>query len=86
MNVSTCEIVDTVFDEYTPKIMQHSSAPRETVHQLKEMRTRLTSLLYDQYYQNTSRFMRSIDIDDVIHSSPPRERMIKKMEPKTPAK
>ena len=86
MNISTLEIVDQVFDEFIPKLCKLSSYPQEMTKELKEMHNRLSSLLYDQYYHNTSRFMRSIDVEDMLSSSPPATQMIRKIEPNTPLK
>ncbi len=86
MYISTSEIVDKVFDEFMPRIMKLSSNHRETSMEMKEMHTKLSGMLYEQYYNNTSRFMKSIDVEDMLGSSPPRTQMIKKMEPKTPLK
>jgi len=86
MNISTLEIVDQVFDEFLPKLSKLSSHPKEISRELKEMQTKLSTLLYNQYYQNTSRFMRSIDVEDMLSSSPPTTQMIRKIEPNTPLK
>jgi hypothetical protein len=86
MNISTLEIVDQVFDEYIPKLSKLSSHPQEINIELKEMQSRLSTLLYAQYYQNTLRFMRSIDVEDMLSSSPPRTQIIRKIEPNTPLK
>jgi len=86
MNISTSEIVDQIFDEYIPKLLQLSSHKEETDIQLKHMHQKLTKHLYNQYYNNISRFMSSIDLDDILCSSPPQEQLIKKKEPNTPQK
>lgn len=87
MNISTSEIVDQIFDEYIPKIVQLSSHKKETQIQLNQMHKKLTEHLYSQYYNNISRFMPSIDLDDIfLSSSPPREQLIKKKDPITPQK
>lgn len=86
MNISTTEIVDQVFDEYTSKILRLSAARTETIGVLREMHTRLIELLYNQHYNNVSRFMNPIDIDDSLCSSPPRSQCIRKIEPYTPQK
>ena len=86
MNTTTTEIVDQVFDEFTAKILARSAVQADTITVLKEMHTRLIELLYNQYYNNVSRFMNPIDIDDVLCSSPPKSQMIRKLEPFTPQK
>lgn len=86
MNYSTSEIIDHVFQEYTTKIVSLSAKPRDTEGKLNEMKESLMERFYTQYYNNTSRFMTSVDLDDVFSSSPPKEQMIKKYVPDTPQK
>lgn len=86
MNVSVSEIVDQVFQEYTPKIAHMSSKPKLIEQKMNEMKTDLMQRIYAQNYNTTMRFMIPVDLDDVFSSSPPRERMIQKCVPETPQK
>ena len=87
MNISTLEIVEQIFEEYIPILTQLSSHKDETHIQLTNMHKKLTEQLYRQYYNNISKFMLSIDLDDILlNSSPPREQLIKKKQPNTPQK
>lgn len=89
MNLSTPEIVDSVFQEYTPKLVQLSNpgTKKEMETSIREMHSKLMNLLYQQYYNTTSRFITSIDVDDVLSSSPPRASIIKQtVVPNTPLK
>ena len=89
MNLSTPEIVDNVFQEYTPKLLVFSNpgTKKEMESSIREMHSKLMDMLYKQYYNNTSRFITSIDVDDVLSSSPPRASIIKTSAvPNTPVK
>jgi hypothetical protein len=89
MNLSTPEIVEKVFQEYTPKLTQLSNpgTKKEMESSIRDMQSKLMDMLYQQYYSTTSRFMTSIDVDDVLCSSPPRSSIIKAaIMPNTPLK
>jgi len=88
MNLSTPEIVEKVFLQYTPKLLNFSQpgTKKEMEKCIDNMRTEFMELLYKQYYNTTSRFMVSIDLDDVLSSSPPKSSQIKVVQPNTPLK
>lgn len=88
MNLSTPEIVEKVFLQYTPRLMKLSQPGTKADMQecINGMRAELMDMLYQQYYNTTSRFMVSIDLDDVPSSSPPKSSHIKTVMPNTPLK
>lgn len=76
MKKSTSEIVSGVFKEYTPQVVGLSSYPRDTERLLNDMCSKLNNTLSDHHYNNVFQFVSSVDIDDVISSSPPKSKMI----------
>lgn len=87
MNQSTSEIISLVFEEYRKHILCLSSRPNEMEKIIQEMYIRLQEALSAQYYNNVFRFVSSVDIDDMLSSSPPKTSMIEEANPqnlKTP--
>lgn len=78
MNISTSDIIFNVFEEFTPVIISLSSEPHKTEAMLKEMYGRLQDSLSTQYYNKVFKYVSSVDIDDMMASSPPKSNMIDK--------
>lgn len=87
MNITTSEIIDQVFDEFADRIISIAAAKNEMQAVLQQMRDKIMELLYKQYYNSTGKFMKQVDIDDLLCSSPPRTHVSKKTYvPNTPLK
>lgn len=77
MNNSTSDIIKNVFNEYKPMIVKSSVSHKDTENILDEMYDKLQNKLSSHYYQNVFKFVSSVDIDDVLSSSPPREDIVR---------
>ena len=83
--MSTTEIISSVFDEFTPELLEVSNSKERMTQCLQRMRTNLIDRMYTQYYNTTSRFMKTVDMDDVLCSSP-KGQGIRPFIPNTPIK
>lgn len=71
MNQSMSEVISDVFDKYKKQIIELSVRPSETERIIGEMYIKMQEALSTQYYNNVFRFVSSVDIDEIICSSPP---------------
>ena len=74
--MSTSDIVSSVFTEYMQQILNVSAHRSETERIINEMYSKLQDALSIQYYDNVLRFVSSVDIDEVLSTSPPQRKMI----------
>lgn len=76
MSLSTSELISGVFDKYACKITNLSMHQNDTMNILNEMCTELQTTLSTHYYMNVYKFVSSVDMDDIIATSPPKSNII----------